>query len=183
MKNKGNGQAKILSKLELRDLFDLGFSSDRDKAIFAICFFSACRISEALQLEKTSVTSQVIIFKKATTKGQQATREITICDDLRNILNCYQSPEPLNPYYFPGEKDYLRLNQASKIFNRACDKVGIKGASTHSMRRTALTQMHLQGIPLRTIQEISGHKSLAALQRYLEVSEDNKNDALKVIGW
>ncbi len=183
MKLHGNGQAKILSTYELKQLFEYGFSIPRDKAIFAICLFSACRISEALQLEKSSVTSQYIIFKKATTKGEQATREITICDSLREVLNQYQSPKPFNPYYFPGQKDYLRLNQASKIFHRACNKVGIVGASTHSMRRTALTQMHKQGIPLRTIQEISGHKSLAALQKYLEVSDEDKTQALKLIGW
>ncbi|WP_431193465.1 tyrosine-type recombinase/integrase [Trichocoleus desertorum] len=43
--------------------------------------------------------------------------------------------------------------------------------STHSFRRTALTQMSSAGIPLRVIQKISGHRSLQALQRYLEVSE------------
>ncbi len=183
MKHQGHGQAKILSQQELQKLFDFGFSSHRDKAIFAICLFSACRISEALQLEKSSVTSQHIIFKKATTKGEQATREITICDSLKEILNQYQPSKPFNPYYFPGTKDYLKLNQAHKIFHKACDKVGIIGASTHSMRRTALTQMHKKGIPLRTIQEISGHKSLAALQKYLEVSEEDKTQALKLIGW
>lgn len=183
MKLDGHGQAKILSTYELKQLFSLGFSSPRDKAIFAICLFSACRISEALQLEKSSVSSQYIIFKKHTTKGEQATREITICEELKAILNQYQSPKPLNPYYFPGLKDYLRLNQASKIFRKACKKVGIIGASTHSMRRTALTQMHKKGIPLRTIQEISGHKSLAALQKYLEVSDEDKTQALNIIGW
>ncbi|WP_399313343.1 tyrosine-type recombinase/integrase [Trichocoleus sp. FACHB-262] len=45
------------------------------------------------------------------------------------------------------------------------------GVSTHSFRRTALTQMSSAGVPLRVIQEISGHRSLQALQRYLEVSE------------
>lgn len=183
MKNQGNGQAKILSTYELKQLFEYGLETPRNKAIFAVCLFSACRISEALQLEKSSVTSQSIIFKKATTKGEQATREITICDDLREILNQYQPSKPFNPYYFPGLKDYLKLNQAHKIFHKACDKVGIVGASTHSMRRTALTQMHNQGVPLRTIQEISGHKSLAALQKYLEVTEQDKKKALDRIGW
>ncbi len=44
--------------------------------------------------------------------------------------------------------------------------------STHSFRRTALTQMSNAGIPLRVVQEISGHRNLEQLQRYLEVSDD-----------
>jgi len=49
--------------------------------------------------------------------------------------------------------------------------VGIEGGSTHSFRRTALTQMSNAGIPLRIIQEVSGHRSLSQLQNYLEVQD------------
>jgi integrase/recombinase XerD len=41
--------------------------------------------------------------------------------------------------------------------------------SSHSFRRTALTQMSNAGIPLRVIQEISGHRTLDELYKYLEV--------------
>jgi integrase/recombinase XerD len=47
--------------------------------------------------------------------------------------------------------------------------VGIEGASTHSFRRTALTQMSDNNIPLRVIAEVSGHRNLAQLQAYLDV--------------
>ena len=50
--------------------------------------------------------------------------------------------------------------------------MGIIGVSTHSFRRTALTQMSNAGIPLRVIQEISGHRNLEQLQRYLEVRDE-----------
>lgn len=43
--------------------------------------------------------------------------------------------------------------------------------STHSFRRTALTQMSNAGIPLRVIQEISEHRNLKQLQRYLEMDD------------
>ncbi len=183
MKIDRNGQASILSTGELKALFTVGLPSTRDRALFGICLFSACRISEALQLEKKSVTPYFIVFKKVTTKGKKNTREVTISKDLAVILKDYQSLKPFNPYYFPGNKDYLKINQAHKIFKKACCKLGITGASTHSLRRTALTQMHKKGVPLRTIQKISGHKSLAALQKYLEVSEEDKTKALTMIGW
>ncbi|VEP17418.1 Integrase (fragment) [Hyella patelloides LEGE 07179] len=49
-------------------------------------------------------------------------------------------------------------------------------------RRTALTQMHNAGIPLRHIQEISGNDS-GTLQRYVEVSPEQRKKAVSVIGW
>ena len=56
---------------------------------------------------------------------------------------------------------------ADKILRSACKRIGVEGVSTHSFRRTALTQMHNAGIPLRHIQEISEHNDLGTLQRYL----------------
>ena len=63
------------------------------------------------------------------------------------------------------------------------ETLGLKGVSIHRFRRTALTQIHNAGVPLRHIQEISGHRSLATLQRYLEVSSEQKERAISVIGW
>ncbi len=77
----------------------------------------------------------------------------------------------------------LTRSMADKLLRAACQRIGVEGASTHSFRRTALTQMHNAGIPLRHIQEISGHNDLGTLQRYLEVSPEQKKKAVSVIGW
>lgn len=70
---------------------------------------------------------------------------------------------------------------ADTILKSACQRVGLIGVSTHSFRRTALTRMHNAGVPLRVIQEISGHSSLETLQRYLEVTDQQIVDAVNVI--
>ena len=56
--------------------------------------------------------------------------------------------------------------------------MGIEGVSTHSFRRTALTQMSNAGIPLRIIQEISGHRTLDELYKYLEVRSEQVTGAI-----
>jgi integrase/recombinase XerD len=76
----------------------------------------------------------------------------------------------------------LSLSGAGNIFDTAFAKAGIIGASSHSCRRTALTWMHAAGVPLRVLQEISGHKDLGALQRYLEVTEEEIAAALSLLG-
>ena len=60
----------------------------------------------------------------------------------------------------------------------ACLSVDIEGVSTHSFRRTALTMMSNAGIPLRIIQEISGHRSLEELQKYLEIKPEQVRGAI-----
>jgi integrase/recombinase XerD len=72
----------------------------------------------------------------------------------------------------------LQSDSADKILREAFDRIGIEGASTHSFRRTALTQMSNAGIRLRVIQEISGHRNLEQLQRYLEVEPDQVRGAI-----
>ena len=90
-------------------------------------------------------------------------------EDLRGLLIAYQHPE--RGYLFPGRwgKGHINSDSAARILREAFEKVGIEGGSTHSFRRTGLTQLSNAGIPLRVIQEISGHNNLEQLQKYLEV--------------
>jgi len=39
---------------------------------------------------------------------------------------------------------------------------------SHTIRRSALTAAHAAGLSLREVAEISGHRSLAALEKYLD---------------
>jgi len=57
-------------------------------------------------------------------------------------------------------------------------KIDLEGISTHSFRRTALTQMSNAGMPLRVIQQISGHRTLEELQKYLEVKPEQVRGAV-----
>ncbi len=184
MKVTGNGQAKVLTAMELERLFSDGLMKNRDRCLFAICLFTGCRISEALALQKTDIKNKTITFRKSTTKGKLKTRTIDTPVALVEYLAEYESPNEYNPYLFPSRagKPLTRI-MADKILRAACKRIGIEGVSTHSFRRTALTQMHNAGIPLRHIQEISGHNDLGTLQRYLEVSPEQRKQAVSVIGW
>jgi integrase/recombinase XerD len=39
------------------------------------------------------------------------------------------------------------------------------------------------GVPLRVIQQISGHKTLSELQKYLEVSPEQVTGAIAALQW
>ncbi len=44
-----------------------------------------------------------------------------------------------------------------------------------------LTIMHKNNVPLRVIQEISGHRKLEQLQKYLEVDQDQIHGAIAML--
>jgi site-specific recombinase XerD len=281
-----NGQAKVFSKSEINELFEKGFKTSRDKALFAVTFYTACRISEARKMFIIDVfydgkVRDEIIIRKAHSKGKQGTRSIPTHPHLKKVLQEYydnstklvemkkmignwseksfnsegkiiinlthQCPrcefagifkngvynnkqrykckncrhvfleielpeidltsenssaiefDPLgvtcstlygflleksdNPFLFPGRRSqgYISLANAMNIFEYTFDKLGIDGASTHSCRRTALTMMHQGGAILKVLQEISGHKDLGALQKYLEVSDEQARAAINIL--
>jgi integrase/recombinase XerD len=191
MKINRHGQAAILSHSEIELLFAEGLQSDRERALFGVCLYTAARIAEACSMLTEDVYTSggrvraSINIRKEATKGKLGTRTIPVIEDLRLLLTIWQ-PHAGETYLFPGRHRghhwrHITSDSAARLFRQACKRVGIEGASTHSFRRTALTQMSNAGIPLRVIQEISGHRTLTELQKYLEVTEAQVRGAVSAL--
>jgi integrase/recombinase XerD len=75
----GHGQAKLLSDEELSELFEVGFPSLRDRALFAIRLFTGCRISEALQRTAERVTGNSLPLPATHARGRQALSRSKLC--------------------------------------------------------------------------------------------------------
>jgi len=189
LKSDRYGQSERLSPAQLNQLFTEGLLTDRDRALFGVCLYTACRINEACTLFTSDVMGvrgirDKILFRSINTKGKQDTREIQIHPKLKGYLEAYQL-DMNQEYLFPGRhgRGHIHKASADKILRLACNRVGLEGVSTHSFRRTALTQMHNVGVPMRHIQSISGHRTLAALARYLDVTEEQKQSAISALNF
>jgi integrase/recombinase XerD len=184
MKINRFGKAEILNTQEISE----GFVKPRDRALFGVCLYAAARINESCTLLKgdvigaTRVRSKLII-RAYNTKGGQDTREIQLHPRLKEFLEEYSIElKGRNPHLFPGRHGLGHIHKASadRILREALRRVELdeQGISTHSFRRTALSTMSDAGIPLRHIQSVSGHRSLSALERYLGVTEAQKENAI-----
>ena len=118
----------------------------------------------------------------ATTKGKQETRSVPVSPELKQLLEGYRSDRP---HLFPGRwgRGHICPESADAILRAAFKRLGIEGSSTHSFRRTAITWMHSERVPIKHIQSISGHKSLSALQRYIDVTEKDKEMAIATLSF
>lgn len=165
-----------------------GLLTDRDRALFGICLYTTARINEVCSLHTADVygtdgrVRDRITFRRATTKGKQETRSVPVSPELRQRLEEYWSD---HLYLFPGRwgRGHICPESADAILRAAFQRLRIEGASTHSFRRTAITWMHNARVPIKHIQSISGHKSLSALQRYIDVTEKDKEMAIATLSF
>lgn len=192
MKVNKFGRAAILTPTQITLLFNEGFTKARDRALFGVCLYAAARINEACTLLRGDVIGikgvrDILVIRSHNTKGKQSTREIQVHPQLKEYLAEHNNSDPWHtrPHLFPGRHGRGSIHKASadKILRDACYRLEIEGVSTHSFRRTALTRMSDAGVPLRHIQAISGHKTLAALERYLGVTEAQKETAISTLNF
>jgi integrase/recombinase XerD len=174
MKIDRHDQAKILSKEEINRLFSIGLKKTRDRALFGVCLYTGTRIAEACALHTKDVYSidgsvrPRVTIRKATTKGQDFHPLSPGQSRTQKAARSLQFSQGLSVSRASRSRTHPP-DSADKILRAALIELRIEGASTHSFRRTCLTQMHKSGVPLKVIQQISGHRTLAALQKYLEV--------------
>ncbi len=190
MKHHRRGKAAVFSSEQEEQLFS-ALATTRDKCLFAICLYTGCRINECVKLSLDDIVGdcQYIIFPKEITKGRRDVRSVPISPKLKPLLFQWLEQRnrdrryPSNRALFPGRHGlgYLSTDAADVVLRKTCQTIGLIGISTHSFRRTALTRMAECGIPLNVIQNISGHRSLSQLQKYLEATPQQIEDAVSVI--
>ena len=192
-KANGSGQALVLSQDEANAIIDA--CGPVMRAVFSFTRGTAARISEVLSLRFENVTPTCVVLPKRIVKGKKKTREVPINDRLADEFRQYRlyweathgrAPEG-GDHLFPGRngdtKDkHMSRAAADKALRKVCCDLGISGASTHSWRRTSLTNANDAGVSLRVLQAVSGHSNLDVLSRYLQTSDTQKRQAANAFG-
>ncbi|WP_071840258.1 tyrosine-type recombinase/integrase [Synechococcus sp. KORDI-52] len=152
-----------------------------------VCRRTGCRIGEATLLTWDMVSESAVTFQRGITKGKLASRSVPVTPQLWEALCSWRSTcvvrqgrEPVaGDYLVPGRFAGSCLSTCSFMdaLERAAAESGLEGVLSHSFRRSALTSAHNAGVPLRVVMALSGHKSMSALQRYLEVTPAQREAA------
>jgi integrase/recombinase XerD len=179
------GQATILQPKEIQAVLKI-LESPRDRLLFALGIYTGLRIGEIIRLTTEQVvtehgTVRNVLKVKRLKKKNTVYSDIPIHTKLRDYIRDYTQSELLGKWLFPSNDSlsgHLERAQAHNVLRKAFDMLKLEGASTHSMRRTFLTNLSRAGVPLRTVQEISGHSSLTQLQTYLAVDPEDTREAV-----
>ncbi len=186
MKNNRFGQAKVLDTNEL-DLITDYLKTLNQQFVAKTLRNTGARIGEVVQLRWRDIGEDQILFPATITKRKLKSREVFISLPFRNDLKqwkqywtIYKGRKPTpEDYVFYGRKEGSHLSTRAFMLalDKALERAKIIGASSHSFRRTQLTQLHRKQVPLNVIKSISGHQSLNTLSLYLQVDDDDKKKA------
>ena len=186
MKNNRFGQAKVLDTNEL-DLITNYLKTLNQQFVAKTLRNTGARIGEVVQLRWRDIGEDQILFPATITKRKLKSREVFISLPFRNDLKqwkqywtIYKGRKPTpEDYVFYGRKEGSHLSTRAFMLalDKALERAKIIGGSSHSFRRTQLTQLHRKQVPLNVIKSISGHQSLNTLSLYLQVDDDDKKKA------
>ena len=75
----------------------------------------------------------------------------------------------------------FNTNALTQLIKRLYERSGIRGASSHSGRRSFITNLANKGVNVRVIAELASHKSIQTTQRYIEASETTLANAVDLL--
>ena len=85
---------------------------------------------------------------------------------------------------FCSQKNNMRgfsANTLAQHFHYIYKNANVVGASSHSGRRGFITNLANRGVSVRVLMELSGHKSIAVTQRYIDINPSMLRSAVEML--
>ena len=187
-------QAKTLNQNEIRKVLDYTATrkhSTRNRCLLYSTFLSGMRVGEVATLRYSDVVNvdgtikNEIRLSAENTKTNEA-RTVFVNDKLRKEFEKYIAVyKPSNPTvkFFYSQKrnsDGFTPNTLTQFFHYLYKRAGVDGASSHSGRRTFITNLATQGVSVRVLMSLAGHKNISTTQCYIDVNDDMKRKAVEL---
>ena len=186
-------QAKTLTPAEIQQVLDHIAQRSyamRNRVMFVTGLFSGMRVGEIASLSVGDIRNTdgkvkaEIRLSAAQTKGRQP-RTVFLPQKLRDELQTYLDLRGLvpttNPLFITGGRKRFSANLMAQHFHYLFKHAGIAGASSHSLRRSFITLLASRGIGVRVLAELAGHRSIAVTQKYIDVNDDMKRNAVELV--
>lgn len=168
---------KFLSVPETERLLEASAHSKhfaaRDKALFELMYSSGLRRSEVTGLCVKDVdffNGIVKVFGKGAKERLVPVTDAAL-EAIKTYLACRKNPQPDDALFLNKNGKRLTGDGLAYIFkNTAISSHLARKVTPHSLRHSFATHLLNNGCDLRSLQEMLGHKSLAATQVYTHVS-------------
>ena len=146
----------------------------RDSAMLEVLYSCGLRVSELIGLNWNMVELEERMLR-VLGKGDKE-RLVPIGAPLKKLfeewrdITCVDGRAPV--FLSAKGAERLTVRTVDRIVLRAAARAGLHGVTLHTLRHSCATHMLENGAPLRVVQEMLGHESIASTQRYLSITSD-----------
>ena len=184
-------QARVLKEIELKRVLTYCSGTkhaQRNRLAVMISHYAGLRVGEIASLRWEQVSDSegqirdCFYLDAVDTKAKEA-RLVPLNGKLAAELAAAKKLAAVSfgPVIRSQRGDHFSANSLAQVFGRLYAGVGFKDASSHSGRRWFITQLAMKGVASKTIMEICGHKQLSTTQRYIEVTDRMKSEAVQLL--
>lgn len=184
--NSGGGKAPNLTTEEVRRLLAVAAGGANGVRNVALVHLMLCglRVSEPLSIRVGDVVDakgqvqESFVLGAINTKSHR-TRRVFLTLQARKAVAAHLAASGAtgNDRLFP-----ITANYTTTLIKQLMQLAGVNGTS-HSLRRTAATQLQTNGVAVRHIQEVLGHSHLNTTQIYLDANPANIANAVSTLNW
>ena len=172
------GQAKVLSSDEIKRVYSIagsGRMGDRDTVLLDFSIRLGLRVKEMASLKIDDVIDgngkirDSFFLKADQSKGDKGRTIYLTNKKLKKNLQIYLDSRDgdLNRHLFKSQKTSFTPNSLQQVFKRLYRAAGIKGAKSHSGRRTFATTLIEKGFDIKSVSLLMGHSSIQTTARYI----------------
>ncbi len=174
---ENNARTRYLSTGEIERLLEA--SSDDFRPVLITALHTGMRRGEILNLQWPDVDLKArVILIRESKSGKQ--RKIPMDETLYETLSVLPSRFKKG-YVFPSPRTGGRRYDFKKPFRAAVTKAGIEDFRFHDLRHTFGSHLVMNGVDLRTIQELLGHYSVSMTEKYAHLAPDHRTRAVKTL--
>jgi integrase/recombinase XerD len=188
------GQAKTLTERELKRVLDfiaINRHAARNRAMVMLTYCAGLRVSEVAALMYSDVVAADGSIKTEfrltaeQTKGGYA-RTVFVSDKLRRELAAYvktlkRHDRASLALFGTQKRDSFTANTLCQYFHWLYKRAGLEGASSHSGRRTFITNLASKGVGVRVLAALAGHRNPSTTMVYIDASDDMKRKAVELV--
>ena len=188
-------QAKTLTAQEIRRVLDYVATRPhavRNRAMFLTMLYAMLRVKECAALRYADVVDgegkikAEFYLSAEQTKGRKG-GTVFVSDKLRKELQAYVRafpPKSLDDKLFYSQKrpsEGWTSNTLCQFFHHLFRNCDISGGTSHSPRRTGITNLADKGVSVRVLQSIARHANISTTQCYIDVNDAMKRKAIELV--
>ena len=188
-------QARTLNEQEIQQVLDhisTRKHADRDRTMLLVSHLSGMRVGEIAALTVNHVLDAAgqiraeIRLTAEQTKGKHP-RTVFLNKRLREVLAAYVETirtDDRDRALFPTQKNPRKgfsSNSLTQHFAKLYAGAGVDGATSHSGRRTYATNIASQGVGLRVLMRLMGHRNVSTTAVYIDANDDMLRKAVELV--